>query len=156
MMSQRTYRIEAYTSAYRSAFKDINLYWLEKYHLTETPDLQVLDDPEGTILARGGFIWLALVGNGVVGSAALLKEHEGIFELAKMAVAPEWQGKGIAAQLLETCISKAIENHATKLVLYSNHQLTAALKLYERFGFTYVPIENSPFKTADIMMQRLM
>jgi ribosomal protein S18 acetylase RimI-like enzyme len=156
MMTQQKHRIEPYAPAYHDGFRALNLYWLDKYHLTESPDLQALDNPDSTILAQGGFIWLALVGDLVVGSAALLKEHDNVFELAKMAVAPEWQGRGIARQLIETCISKATACNAKKIVLYSNHQLVAALRLYEQYGFTYVPIENSPFKTADIMMQRMM
>jgi ribosomal protein S18 acetylase RimI-like enzyme len=154
MTPQQNLRIEPYNAAYHDAFRDLNLYWLEKYNLTEAPDLQVLDNPDDIILAHGGFIWLALVGDSVVGSAALVKEHNDVFELAKMAVASEWQGKGIARRLIETCISKAAECRAKKIVLYSNHQLIAALRLYEQYGFTYVPITDSPFKTADIMMQR--
>ena len=64
-----------YSSQHQPDFRSLNLEWLDKYNLTESHDLMVLDDPQATILDRGGFIWLAISDNKVVGSAALIKEH---------------------------------------------------------------------------------
>src|SRR5206468_1959268 len=105
--------------------------WLDGYNLTESHDLMVLDDPQGTILEQGGVIYLARAGEEIVGSAALMKEHEGIYELAKMAVTKKWQGKGISKLLIETCLAKAKEMKANKITLFSNHQLQTAIHLYE-------------------------
>ena len=145
-----------YDDQYHDAFRQLNLEWLDKFNLTEAPDLMVLDDPRGTIIRNGGFIWLAKAGDEIVGSSALIKEHDGTYELAKMAVATAWQGKGISKLLIETCLGKAKEEGAKKVELFSNHQLTAALKLYERYGFRYVEIKDSPFETADVKMERLL
>jgi hypothetical protein len=35
------------------------MQWLLLYNLAEEPDLRVLSDPRGEIIARGGFIWVA-------------------------------------------------------------------------------------------------
>ncbi len=43
-----------------------------------------------------------------------------------------------------------------KLNLFSNHQLKSALKLYEKYGFGYVEMKNSPFETADIKMELIL
>ena len=145
-----------YSSQYQPDFRSLNLEWLDKYNLTESHDLMVLDDPQATILDRGGFIWLAISDNKVVGSAALIKEHEGEYELAKMAVTAAYRGKGISKLLIETCLAKAKEIGAKKLSLFSNHQLQTALKLYEKYGFYYVEVENSPFKTADVKMELVL
>ena len=142
-----------YGSQYQQAFRSLNLEWLDKYNLTESHDLMVLDDPQGTILDKGGFIWLAKVDNMIVGSAALMKEHENEYELAKMAVTSDYRGKGISKQLIETCLEKAKETGAKKLTLFSNHQLQTALKLYEKYGFYYVEVIDSPFETADVKME---
>ena len=48
-----------YDNKYKSDFKQLNIVWLDKYGLTESHDLEVLDDPEGTVIARGGLIFLA-------------------------------------------------------------------------------------------------
>ena len=142
-----------YISQYQQDFRRLNLEWLDKYNLTESHDLMVLDDPQTTILDRGGFIWLAKADGKIIGSAALMKEHEDEYELAKMAVTADYRGKGISKQLIETCLAKAKETGAKKLSLFSNHQLQTALKLYEKYGFYYVEVEDSPFETADIKME---
>lgn len=146
-------RIIDYRDEHHEAFRLLNLKWLDKYNLTEEPDLQVLNDPRGTILGNDGYIWLALVNDEVVGTAALIREHDGVYELAKMSVADAWQGKGISKLLIETCLQKAKELNAKKVQLFSNHQLKAALGLYEQYGFEYVAMKDSPFETADIKME---
>ncbi|MES2773802.1 MAG: GNAT family N-acetyltransferase [Bacteroidota bacterium] len=146
-------QIIPYQSRYQPQFKILNLEWLDKYGLTEEPDLKVLNDPEGTILAGGGVIFLAESQEEIVGTAALICEHDGIYELAKMAVRPDMQGKGISKLLIEACLDAAREVQAKKLVLFSNSQLATALKLYEKYGFAYVKVEDSPFLTADIKME---
>jgi putative acetyltransferase len=145
-----------YEDQYHDAFRELNLEWLDKYNLTEEPDLMVLNDPRGTIINQGGYIWLAKHDAVIIGSSALIKEHDGVFELAKMSVAREWQGKGISKLLIEVCLQKAKDVKATKLELFSNHQLLAALKLYERYGFKYVEMKDSPFATADVKMELVM
>lgn len=151
-----TVEIIEYSNQYQDDFRSLNLEWLDKYNLTEPADLMVLDDPQGTILDRGGFIWLAMAENKVIGSAALIKEHDGEYELAKMAVTVEYRGKGISKQLIETCLNKAKEIGAKKLLLFSNHQLQTALKLYEKYGFYHVAVEDSPFETADVKMELVL
>jgi len=149
-------KIIQYKDEHHASFKQLNLEWLDHYNLTESHDLMVLDDPQATILDRGGFIWLAIADNKVVGSAALMKEHEGEYELAKMAVTADYRGKGISKLLIETCLEKAKEIGAKKLLLFSNHQLQTALKLYEKYGFYHVEVENSPFETADVKMELVL
>jgi putative acetyltransferase len=146
-------RIIEYEKKYQPDFKKLNLEWLDKYKLTESHDLMILDDPEGTVIRPGGFIWLAKADEEIAGTAALMNEGHGIYELAKMSVTEKYQGKGIAKLLIEKCIAKAKEVGAIKLLLFSNHQLQAALKMYEKYGFKHVEIKDSPFETADVKME---
>jgi N-acetylglutamate synthase-like GNAT family acetyltransferase len=145
-----------YNDSFQPQFYQLNIEWLDKYNLTESHDLEILNNPRQTIIDGGGFIWLAKSGNDIVGTAAIIKESNAVYELAKMTVAPGNRGLGISNILLETCINKAKETGAVKLCLFSNHQLTAALKLYEKYGFTYVAVKHSPFTTADIKMERML
>jgi GNAT superfamily N-acetyltransferase len=142
-----------YESIHAAAFRQLNMEWLNKYQLMETHDMMVLDDPNGTILDRGGCIFLAMDGEEVIGSAALMKGHNGIFELAKMAVLPAYQGRGISKLLINKCLETAEEMGLHKLILYSNSQLTTALKLYMSYGFYHVPVTDAPFLTADVKME---
>jgi len=145
--------ISNYKAKYQPGFKRLNLYWLDKYNLTERHDLDILDDPEGKVIAGGGCIFLALDGEQVVGTAGLAKEQEGVFELVKMAVDPRLHGQGIGIMMLDRCIEEAIRFKAGKIFLFSNSQLITALKMYEKYGFRNVAVTNSPMLTADIKME---
>lgn len=142
-----------YENKYQPDFYRLNEVWLDSYGLKESHDLLMLNDPEGTIINTGGFLWLAKTGETIVGSAGIMKEPGGLFELVKMTVEDAYKGKGIGKILLETCIAKAKECGAKKLELFSNSQLTTALKLYEKYGFKQVEVTGSPFETADIKME---
>lgn len=146
-------KIIEYNDQHHNAFRTLNLEWLNKYNLAEDHDMMVLNDPKGTILDNGGYIWLASDGDEIVGSSALIKEHEGVYELAKMSVTPKYQGKGISKMLIEVCLNKAKELGASKLTLFSNDQLKTALHLYERYGFRHVEVVGSPFETANVKME---
>lgn len=155
-MNLPSVQIVDYDDRFHFRFRELNVEWLEKYNLKEDRDMEVLDDPRGMILEKGGFIWLAKCGEDIVGSSALIMEHNGTYELAKMSVSPEWRGKGISKMLIERCLEKARELGAKRLELFSNSQLKPALKLYENYGFQYVEVKDSPFVTADIKMELML
>jgi GNAT superfamily N-acetyltransferase len=149
-------KIIPYRSEHHAIFKQLNLEWLDHYNLTESHDLMILDDPEGKVLNNGGFIWMAETDGKIVGSAGLMKEHEGVYELVKMTVTASYQGKGISRLLIEKCLAKARELGVKKLMLFSNHQLQRAIGLYEKYGFYHVAVENSPMETADVKMELIL
>ncbi len=138
---------------YAADFKNLNLEWLDKYNLTESHDLKILNNPQKTILDTGGYIYLALMSGKVIGTAALIKEGNDEYELAKMSVAPEFRGKGISKILIERCLVKAKEAGAKKILLFSNSKLQTALNLYAKYGFKHVPVIDAPFTTADVKME---
>jgi len=142
-----------YSDRYANDFKELNLEWLVKYGLAEAYDLEIINDPQTTILNKGGFIYLAKDAEKIVGSAGLAKEDNSVYELVKMSVAPAFRGKGIARMLIEKCLNKARHLGARKVFLYSNSQLTTAIALYEKYGFMHVDARNSPLLTADVKME---
>ena len=146
-------QIIEYDKKYHEDFKRLNMEWLEKFHLVESHDLEVLDDPEGTVIANGGTIFLARDGEKIVGTAGIYKVSDEEFELVKMTVDPLYRGQGISKLLLDHCLAAVRKSTAKKLILFSNSQLKTALKLYERYGFRHVENRNSPFETADVKME---
>ena len=149
-------KIIPYRPEYHATFRQLNLEWLDHYSLTESHDLMILDDPQGTILDKGGYIWMAEADGKIVGSAGLMKEEDGVYELVKMTVTESYRGKGISRLLIERCLYKAREIGAKKVALYSNHQLQTAIGLYEKYGFHHVELVNSPLETADIRMELVL
>lgn len=157
-------QIVEYSPQYREAFKRLNLEWIEKYFQVESEDEKILNDPEGQILANGGAILFALVQDepeqaepSVVGTCALIKQQDGTFELAKMAVTEKARGRQIGKRLLAASIEKARQLQAGQLVLETNSQLTAAVNLYRKLGFVLVHEETvehvSPYQRADTRMR---
>lgn len=75
-----------FDNRYAADFKRLNMEWLDRYELTEPADVLMLDNYQASILDTGGVIYLAKARDVIVGSAALIQESPGEFELAKMAV----------------------------------------------------------------------
>jgi GNAT superfamily N-acetyltransferase len=146
-------RLIDYEDKHQPDFKRLNMEWLEKYGLLESHDLEILDDPRGTVLDRGGAIFLAVDGDKVIGTAGLWKENEETYELIKMFVDTEYRGQGISKLLLDHCLAEARKTGAKKVLLFSNSQLQTALKLYGSYGFRHVAVTDAPFVTADVKME---
>jgi N-acetylglutamate synthase-like GNAT family acetyltransferase len=99
---------------------------------------------------------MAFAGEQAVGCCALLRLKDAVFEVAKMAVTPAWQGRGLGRRLLAHVIQKAQELGARRLYLETNSRLTPAIRLYESVGFHHMPPEKvtpSPYKRADVYME---
>lgn len=81
-------------------------------------------------------------------------QEKDVFELTKMAVLPDYRGKGIGQQLLNYCILFAKKQNFKKLVLYSNTQLENAIYIYKKWGFEEISLEStSSYERANIKME---
>ena len=139
-----------------AAFRALNEEWIRRYFKLETKDEAAFADPRTTILAKGGQILIAVIDGEKVGCCALLRIGEGEFEVAKMAVSPAHQGKGIGRCLLSAAIEEARSTRASRLYLETNHTLTAAIRLYESLGFRHLDaseIKPSPYARTDVYME---
>ncbi|WP_201985919.1 GNAT family N-acetyltransferase [Hymenobacter rubidus] len=141
-----------FESAHQPAFRALNHEWISQYFTLEEPDHQMLDDPQTFILNSGGHILMAVYQNEIVGTCALIKEHDGVYELAKMAVAPAAQGLGIGWALGQSILCKARQLGARRVELVSNSKLAPALSLYDKLGFRAAPLRPSPYQRGDVRM----
>ena len=80
---------------YKSDFEYLNRQWIEEYFVMEEEDLKTLQNPESYVMEKGGEIFFAILNDNVVGTAAMIPTSNGVYELAKMAVAKKLQGLGI-------------------------------------------------------------
>ena len=146
--------IITYQPAYKDAFRDLNFEWLEKYFEVEPIDKKVLSDPEGYILQPGGHILFARYNNQVVGTCALIRKADKVYEFSKMAVTEKYQGLQLGYLLLKAAIELARQTGAELVFLESNTKLETACNLYKRFGFKVVsPDPNSVYARANIRME---
>lgn len=142
---------------YRQQFKEMNLEWLEHFFHVEPHDEEVLGNPEKYIIEPGGNIFFVKDNEKILGTVALMKMEDGIFELTKMAVSPEARGKNIGQKLMKFALDYAREQGWKKLIIYSNRKLENAIHIYRKFGFEEIPIEkNGPYSRGDIKMELLL
>ncbi|SHG53690.1 GNAT family N-acetyltransferase [Flavobacterium johnsoniae] len=146
--------IAAYNSKYQKSFKDLNIEWISNYFEIEPNDIKALDHAEEYIINKGGEIFSAVLNDEVLGVCALIKSDgkNYDYELAKMAVSPKAQGKGVGLLLAESAIKWASEKGASKIYLESNTKLTPAIKLYEKLGFKRITGISSAYNRVDIQM----
>lgn len=146
-------KVVDYAPKYREAFKSLNVEWISKYWELEEPDFKALDDPEGYILNQSGVILIALDKGEPIGCCALIKQTDDAFELAKMAVSPKAQGKGVGLLLGKSIVERAKLMGLKRLYLESNSVLKPAVSLYEKIGFKHIKGASSPYARCDVQME---
>jgi DNA-binding MarR family transcriptional regulator/N-acetylglutamate synthase-like GNAT family acetyltransferase len=124
-----------YQPKYKKDFKSLNYKWLKKYFKVEKVDEQILSHPEKEILQHGGQLFFAKENNLIVGTCAVKKISPRTFELTKMAVKENSQGKQIGKKLGLAVIAFAKKNDAKEIVLESSRKLESAMALYRKLGF---------------------
>ncbi len=120
---------------YQPHFKSLNHAWLEKHFTVEKSDEEMLSKPASAIIDRGGIVFFARIDNQIVGCIAMLRHDATTFELAKLAVSPEAQGKQVGRKLCLEGIKWAQSQGAVTIILHTSPKLTAAIQLYESLGF---------------------
>ncbi|WP_037914595.1 GNAT family N-acetyltransferase [Actinacidiphila yeochonensis] len=142
-----------------AAFRELNAEWISRLFTLQDWDRAVLEDPYGRVVEPGGDVLLAREPGSaeVVGCVALLRYPDAVFELAKMAVAPAAQGRGIGRLLVAAAIDRSRALGAARLFLGTSGRLAAAVHLYEDAGFVRttrdrIPVEGYPAR-ADIFME---
>ncbi len=150
------FRIINYQPQYRQHFIDLNTEWLTKYFVVEPHDYQTFNNIEKDIIEKEGEIFFCVYENKIVGTVAMILIEVGIFELAKMAVTANYQGKGISNLLMDACIQFAKRKNAVKIMLVSNRKLVSALSLYKKYGFAEVPMAATDYSRADIQMELML
>ncbi|SMD38941.1 transcriptional regulator, MarR family with acetyltransferase activity [Reichenbachiella faecimaris] len=144
-----------YEPKYAKDFLRLNVEWIEKYFKLEDEDRRTLEDPDKYIIKSGGAIKLAKYKDEIVGTSALMKISEEVYELVKMAVTEKCQGLQIGKKLGLSVLEKAKELGAAKVILESNKKLSPAINLYKSLGFKSGQHfgEKSVYERCDIEME---
>ena len=139
-----------------TAFRTLNEEWITRHFSLEAKDRETLGDPENTILRAGGQIFMIYANAEAVGCVALIPMGKGVYELAKMAIAPHLRGQGLGRRLLQYAITQARLIGATSLFLGSSTKLPDAIHLYESVGFRHVDpvtLPPLPYTRANVFME---
>lgn len=87
-------------------------------------------------LAADNIRFFAARENGEVLGVGALAIYDGYGEVKAMFTAKAGRGRGVAAAILRAIEDTAIEEGLPRLNLETGDELAAAVRLYERFGFT--------------------
>ena len=117
----------------------------------DQPDLKNIS---GVYQKGAGNFWVALDGDTVVGTAALIDRGEKTGILRKMFVHSDYRGaaKGVGAKLLDTLLAWAREQGMQHIFLGTNDRLAAAQRFYEKNGFRLVDDAQMPAHVAAVRM----
>lgn len=141
-------RVEPFTLLHQAGVIDVILPIQQgefgvKISLDDQPDLLNI----AAFYQRGcGNFWVALQGESVIGTIALLDIGDGLAALRKMFVRAEQRGaaRGVAAQLLAALLQWAGNKGVRDIYLGTTAQFQAAHRFYEKQGFVVTPQEALP------------
>jgi len=140
-----------FQSQYSNQFYQLNKVWIEESWVLEDSDKNDLLNPE-KIVINDGEVFFALSSNEVIGTVAMIKSSDKIYELAKMTVKKNFRGKGVANLLMDRCIEFATEQKAVQIFLISNDSLVIARNLYDKYGFKEVVLDLQKYERGNVKM----
>ena len=144
--------IVSFDEEYSSIFYELNKLWIEESWLLEESDKFDLLNPKESIIDKGGEIFFALIDGNVVGTVAMIRSTNRIYELAKMTVEINYRGNGVANKLMDQCLNYAMNNNAQQIYLITNDTLVIARNLYDKYGFKEVKLDSDKYLRGNVKM----
>jgi GNAT superfamily N-acetyltransferase len=143
-----------YTQKFKDAYKTLNVAWIEKYFRVEKKDLEQLNHPESCI-GDGGQIFFIIDQDEAIATCAVYKMTNEQYELAKMAVRPDYQGRGLANLLMEKSEQWVREQGGNEMLILSNTLLSPAITLYKKHGYVTTKLGPNPdYERCNIEMKK--
>lgn len=109
-----------------------------------------------------GRLLLAFDNERLAGCVALRKIGDGVCEMKRLFVRPEFHGKGLGRELIETILKQAREIGYERMRLDTlPDQMAKAIALYRQIGFTEIepyyanPVKGAMFMEMDLRNQEL-
>ena len=151
-------KIITYKPHYKKDFIRLNKQWIETYFKLEQADINTFSSIDDNIIGCGGQIFLAVSETDSVVGCCALKPHteKDCYELAKMAVSPEAQGRGVGRMLGETLLEYARSIGVKRIYLEGNTRLEASIALYRKLGFKEIPLAGNAYERCDILMEIIL
>jgi len=150
--------VVAFDGQYKDAFKSLNSWWIEEYFEMESKDAKILNNPQESIIDQGGIILIALYDNQPVGTCALLKLTNSVYdyELSKMGIDRDFHGKGIGKILANSIINQAKSMGAKSLFIETNAILEPAIALYKSVGFKEIENYTSSYGRSNYFLEFIL
>lgn len=148
--------IEINNLLYLPDFVRLNEDWISEYFVLEEADRKLAERPEA-IIEEGGYIFTVMESGNVIGTCALFKECNDVFQLARMAVSKSHRGLGYSRLLMDAAMQKLSDQKARRVYLLSNTRLIPALSLYKKYGFVTLSQGQHPiYARCDIVLEKFL
>ena len=140
-----------YIDSARQLFREYST-WLEIDLCFQNFEKELAELP-GDYAPPDGRLLLALHDERIAGCVALRKIGEGVCEMKRLFVRPEFRGKGIGRSLIEAIIREAKEIGYERMRLDTlPPKMNDAIVLYRSYGFKEIaPYYNNPVPGAKFM-----
>ena len=123
-------------------------------------DIQHYDEEAGNPAAKyalpRGRLYLALHDGKAAGCIALRPLSDDRCELKRLYVRPQFRGKGIARMLCERILEEAEKTGYREIYLDTLPELSDAIRLYEKLGFTYTDSYNDSPLERTVFMKKVL
>src|SRR5262245_59621192 len=114
--------ILTYKDHHAAEFNRLNCAWLEAHALFEDGDRKQLEQPRESIIAKEGETFIALMGEEVVGSCAVIPYDVGVVELVKLAVDARVHGHDVVSRLTQTAPARTRRRRAKQATVLSSSE----------------------------------
>lgn len=123
-------------------------------------DIQHYDEEAGNPAAKyalpRGRLYLALHDGKAAGCITLRPLSDDRCELKRLYVRPQFRGKGIARMLCERILEEAEKTGYREIYLDTLPELSDAIRLYEKLGFTYTDCYNDSPLERTVFMKKVL
>jgi GNAT superfamily N-acetyltransferase len=103
-----------------------------------------LDNVQKSYFENGGVFLVAVVGGQMVGTGAFHRYAEGVCELRRIALLPEYRGRGLGYDMMMELMRRARAMGYSRMCLWTDRfKLSRAVDFYHRLGFVDVPHEGA-------------
>jgi GNAT superfamily N-acetyltransferase len=128
--------IRPFQPQYQKAARNLILAGLaDHFEVLDSSFNRDLEDIQGNYVDRGDCFLVVFDGEELIGTGALISEAPDIGRIVRMSVAAHRRRQGLARQLVQELISKAIKQGYTKIVVETNDDWMGAIHLYQVCGF---------------------
>jgi DNA-binding MarR family transcriptional regulator/N-acetylglutamate synthase-like GNAT family acetyltransferase len=97
--------------------------------------------------------WIAEQDGAILGSIFLVKKSERVAKLRMLLVEPSARGRGLGNRLVDECVRFARQVGYRKITLWTQSNLSAARRIYEKAGFRLVKKERKISFGQDLMSE---
>lgn len=145
-----------YSPKYKDKFIEYNTDWIvDNFGFLEKEDKETFENIDKDI-ENGAMIYFAVEEETVLAVCMAKHMKGGIWEICKLASNKHREHKGCGSAVFKAAMEWAIEHGASRLFILSNSRLKPAIRIYEKFGFREIKLNDYEYIRGDIAFEKII